>query len=160
MYNLKKKETLCLIYLYYYKRLTCWGFFFPFDFQVIKMTLLHYSIFMDLRSVLLGIAIVLVMFWWFRQPRHKNLPPGPINWPIVGTLLGMVVAKLRTGDHPRKILQRMSHTYGKVFCIYIGSQRIVVLNGYECIKEAFQNPLLLDRVKPNKDPTDKGQGKV
>ena len=135
--------------------------FFSFDFQVIKMTLLHYSIFMDLRSVLLGITIFLVMFWWFRQPRHKNLPPGPINLPIVGTLLSVGVAKFRTGDHSRKIFARMSRTYGKVFSIYFGSQRVVVLNGYECIREAFQNPLLLDRPEPRgRDPREKGQGKV
>ena len=100
---------------------------------------------LNFRSILIGLAIFLLIFRWLRQPRHENLPPGPSGWPVFGYVLNLGVKLYRTGAQPFELFTQLSRTYGKVYCMYLGSQRVVILNGHECIREAFQNPLLNDR---------------
>ena len=110
----------------------CWGYLNP-------------DLNLNFRSILIGLAIFLLVFRWLLQPRHENLPPGPTGWPVFGYLLNLGVTLYRTGAQPFELFTQLSHTYGKVYCMYLGSQRVVILNGHECIREAFQNPLLNDR---------------
>ncbi len=46
---------------------------------------------------------------------------------------------------PPQFFQTMAHKYGDVFSFKALGYVVVVLNSYETIKEAFQNPLLNDR---------------
>ena len=109
-------------------------------------------IFANIRSILVGLCIFLAVFWLLRKPRHKHLPPGPTGVPVFGYLLHLGTSLYRTGAQPFELFTQLSHTYGKVYCMYLGSQRVVILNGYECIKEAFQNPLLNDRPRMAVEP--------
>ncbi len=54
---------------------------------------------------------------------------------------------MRHGTDPRKALMKMAAKYGDVFTIYMGMRRVVVLNGYDVIKEAMvkQGKLFEDR---------------
>ncbi|KAG9466871.1 hypothetical protein GDO78_015947, partial [Eleutherodactylus coqui] len=65
--------------------------------------------------------------------RDKKFPPGPRNLPLIGNL-HVVLFK---GLHPT--LMELSKTYGPVFSIQIGMKKMVVLAGYDAIKDALIN---------------------
>ncbi|NWX71121.1 CP2H2 protein, partial [Alca torda] len=58
-------------------------------------------------------------------------PPGPITLPIVGNLL-----QLNLWNLPES-LKKLSKKYGPVFTTYLGPQKVVVLHGYDVVKEAL-----------------------
>ncbi|NXN61273.1 CP2H2 protein, partial [Rynchops niger] len=58
-------------------------------------------------------------------------PPGPITLPIVGNIL-----QLNLWNLPES-LKKLSKKYGPVFTIYLGPQKVVVLHGYDVVKEAL-----------------------
>ncbi|KAM4640961.1 cytochrome P450 2B4-like isoform 1-T1 [Discoglossus pictus] len=61
----------------------------------------------------------------------KGLPPGPSPLPLLGNILQIERGKLVQS------LLRMSDKYGPVFTVYFGTRRVVVLKGYQAIKEAL-----------------------
>ncbi|XP_038045220.1 cytochrome P450 2J5-like [Patiria miniata] len=95
--------------------------------------------FLDLRTVLVAVTVFLVLSWWLRRPR--NLPPGPWGWPLIGSLPTMALAP----GEPHEVFLRMSKRYGPIFTLDILGQRLVLVHGYEAIREAFQHPSLSDR---------------
>ncbi|CAM2117278.1 unnamed protein product [Caretta caretta] len=60
-----------------------------------------------------------------------KLPPGPVAFPIIGNTL-----QLNTKNLPQHV-DELSEKYGSIFTIYLGSERVVVLYGYEIVKEAL-----------------------
>ncbi|XP_074014832.1 cytochrome P450 2W1 [Numenius arquata] len=62
-----------------------------------------------------------------------NLPPGPFPLPIIGNLH---LLDIRRQD---KSLMKISEKYGPVFTVHLGFQRVVVLTGYEAVKDALLN---------------------
>ncbi|XP_075293021.1 cytochrome P450 2W1 isoform X2 [Opisthocomus hoazin] len=62
-----------------------------------------------------------------------NLPPGPFPLPIIGNLH---LLDIRRQD---KSLMKISEKYGPVFTIHFGFQKVVVLTGYEAVKDALLN---------------------
>ncbi|XP_072043074.1 cytochrome P450 2J4-like [Amphiura filiformis] len=97
----------------------------------------------DLRSVPLCFATFLLLSWLFR-PRN-DLPPGPWSVPILGSIPYLAFAMYRSPMEPHRFLQTTARKYGNVFSLNALGYTVVVLNTYETIKEAFQNPLLSDR---------------
>uniref|UniRef100_A0A672YAJ9 Cytochrome P450, family 2, subfamily X, polypeptide 9 n=1 Tax=Sphaeramia orbicularis TaxID=375764 RepID=A0A672YAJ9_9TELE len=65
----------------------------------------------------------------FRTHRSPNFPPGPRPIPIFGNLLELDL------ENPLADLRR----YGNVYSVFIGSKPVVVLNGFQAIKEALVN---------------------
>ncbi|KAL7991365.1 hypothetical protein Chor_015621, partial [Crotalus horridus] len=63
----------------------------------------------------------------------SNLPPGPRTIPILGNLHMMDLKK------PYKTMMEWSKEYGPIFRIRLGFQEMVVLTGYETVKEALVN---------------------
>ncbi|XP_039732334.1 cytochrome P450 2W1 [Pteropus medius] len=57
-------------------------------------------------------------------------PPGPRPLPLIGNLLLLQVDKENS-------LMELSERYGQVFTIYWGRQKMVVLGGYEAVREAL-----------------------
>ncbi|XP_059197505.1 cytochrome P450 2U1 [Centropristis striata] len=78
-----------------------------------------------------------------------NIPPGPKPWPIVGNFGGFLLPSFllrRLGllsDTPGRnamvVLTEQANTYGNIFSLFVGSQLMVVLNGYEVVKDALSN---------------------
>ncbi|XP_048359010.1 cytochrome P450 2K6-like isoform X1 [Sphaerodactylus townsendi] len=91
---------------------------------------------MDPFSVLLLFALTLAFVWkmsnFWNSNSHK-LPPGPMALPLIGSL------HLLDLERPYRTMLKFSKQYGPVYRIKLGQQKLVVLAGYEMMKEALVN---------------------
>ncbi|KAM8853415.1 cytochrome P450 2G1-like isoform 3-T3 [Synchiropus picturatus] len=88
---------------------------------------------MELSAGLFLGLLFLILLWLFtlKTRRTLNLPPGPAGLPLIGNLLQL------DKNAPFKSLVQLSKTYGPVVTVYLGLRRVVVLMGYEAVKEAL-----------------------
>lgn len=88
---------------------------------------------MELFSLLLLTGLVLVLLWVLtaRSSKSHRLPPGPRAFPLVGNLPQV------DRRAPFKTFLKWNESYGPVMTVYLGPQRVVVLVGYEAVKEAL-----------------------
>ncbi|XP_038058684.1 cytochrome P450 2J6-like [Patiria miniata] len=100
--------------------------------------------YLDVRTVLLCVAVLLVLRWFLGRP--KNLPPGPWGFPLIGSVPA-IVREIRRGVEPHDLFMRYAAKYGPVFRLKVFNKTVVVLNDYTSVKEAFQHPQLNDRPK-------------
>ncbi|XP_040204239.1 cytochrome P450 2K4-like [Rana temporaria] len=86
-------------------------------------------------TILLSVVVILFLAYIYnkRQDKYKNFPPGPKPWPIIGNMLGIDMKK------PHKTFIELSKTYGPVIGVQIGSEKMVVLCGYDAVKDALIN---------------------
>ncbi|KAM4042302.1 cytochrome P450 2K1-like [Anomaloglossus baeobatrachus] len=82
-------------------------------------------------SVILTLSIIL--FFYERHRQAYNLPPGPRPLPIIGNL------NILDRNRPYKTLHQLSKKYGPIYTIQFGGQKVVVLCGYEAVKDALVN---------------------
>uniref|UniRef100_A0A3P9KDK6 Cytochrome P450 2K1 n=1 Tax=Oryzias latipes TaxID=8090 RepID=A0A3P9KDK6_ORYLA len=86
---------------------------------------------------LVGILSVLVLYFIsqfiFNSKQHGQEPPGPRPLPIIGNLLQIDLKR------PYKTLEEFSKTYGPVFTVFFGGEKVVVLAGYKTVKNALVN---------------------
>ncbi|XP_077349610.1 cytochrome P450 2C3-like [Lithobates pipiens] len=79
------------------------------------------------------ITLHFIISWWRQSRRYKSLPPGPTPLPFLGTPKYM---DLRIADRNFTLL---SQKYGSMFTIWKLTEPIVVLCGYETVKDALLN---------------------
>eukprot|EP00026_Physarum_polycephalum_P007421 Phypoly_transcript_07481.p1 GENE.Phypoly_transcript_07481~~Phypoly_transcript_07481.p1 ORF type:complete len:527 (+),score=73.11 Phypoly_transcript_07481:44-1582(+) len=92
-------------------------------------------------SLIVGVLAVL-LFLSKKRSQCTNLPPCvPGAWPILGHLPYL-------GKHPEETLEKWGRTYGDVFSCFFGLNRVVVLNNYQSIKEAFSEEAFAGRAQP------------
>ncbi|XP_072287200.1 cytochrome P450 2C8-like [Pyxicephalus adspersus] len=78
-----------------------------------------------------GVTVLIYLVTWWRRIKHSNLPPGPTPLPLLGSIMQM-----STTEGPKAIL-KISEKYGPVFTCYMGNIPVVVLVGYDAVKEAL-----------------------
>ncbi|XP_041061778.1 cytochrome P450 2K1-like [Carcharodon carcharias] len=86
--------------------------------------------------VLFGVlTIILLVYFNTGSKSHGivNFPPGPAPLPVIGNLHMLDLKKLH------KSLMELSEKYGTVFSIKLGPRKVVVLTGYEAVKDALVN---------------------
>ncbi|XP_075880379.1 cytochrome P450 2K1-like [Nelusetta ayraudi] len=88
-------------------------------------------------STLLGTVAFLLILWFsyssFFSQKTEREPPGPRPFPLLGNLLQIDLKR------PYKTLCELSKKYGPVFTVYFGPSKVVVLAGYETVREALVN---------------------
>ncbi|XP_069829785.1 cytochrome P450 2G1-like isoform X3 [Dendropsophus ebraccatus] len=81
-------------------------------------------------SILILVCIFLYSCWDTLY-RRRNLPPGPTPLPLIGTLL-----HIRRGELVNSLM-KLWDQYGSVYTLYFGPRPVVVLCGYDAVKEAL-----------------------
>ncbi|KAM8831500.1 cytochrome P450 2K1-like [Spinachia spinachia] len=87
---------------------------------------------------LLGVLLLLLLVYLassfsLGSPKDRKEPPGPTPLPLIGNLLQLDLKR------PYNTLLTLSKKYGSVFTVYMGAERVVVLAGYNAVKEALVN---------------------
>ncbi|KAM6188802.1 cytochrome P450 2C16-like [Sarcoramphus papa] len=83
--------------------------------------------------LLLVLAAAALAAQWKKERRSRNYPPGPPALPVIGNLL-----QVRAAD-TCKTFRKLSEKYGPVFALRFGSERVVVVFGYEVLREVLVN---------------------
>ncbi|XP_012727917.3 cytochrome P450 2G1 [Fundulus heteroclitus] len=82
-------------------------------------------------TLLLAALIGLVWFFSVKSHQKYRLPPGPNPFPLIGNLPQI------DKNAPFKSFLEFSKLYGPVMTLYLSWQRVVVLVGYDAVKEAL-----------------------
>ncbi|KAM4641739.1 uncharacterized protein O3C94_016057 [Discoglossus pictus] len=77
------------------------------------------------------VSCMVCYYTWERMYRRRNLPPGPTPLPLIGNLLQVKSGRLV------ETLKEMKQKYGDIYTLYLGPRRVVVLCGYDLVKEAL-----------------------
>ncbi|XP_055769834.1 cytochrome P450 2U1-like [Salvelinus fontinalis] len=103
------------------------------------------------------VAVYYLMHTFRKHQDFSNIPPGPKPWPIVGNFGGFLVpnfiwrrfggwggkdvpkSKTRALISPQVIITEQAKVYGNIYSMWVGSQLVVVLNGYEVVRDALSN---------------------
>ncbi|XP_051837816.1 cytochrome P450 2C23-like [Antechinus flavipes] len=90
---------------------------------------------MDLWDLTNFVLVAIVLFLFFQLVCSKgsktSVPPGPTPLPILGNMLQLDSKNFLTS------LDKLAEKYGPVYTIYLGLQRVIILHGYEAVKEAL-----------------------
>ena len=84
-------------------------------------------------SLFIATLSILLVYYVFKKQRYENLP-GPLSLPLFGT-----VYKHGLTPNADKLMD-LSTVYGAIYRIYIGSQRILILNNYNSVRESLMRP--------------------
>ncbi|XP_040283206.1 cytochrome P450 2K6-like isoform X2 [Bufo bufo] len=90
----------------------------------------------DIITLILFLLIFLLLskvFYKTKKSKNKNFPPGPNCLPIIGNM------HLFDVKNPSKTFTQLSNRFGPVFSVQLGMQKVVVLYGYDAVKDAFVN---------------------
>ncbi|XP_075057404.1 cytochrome P450 2K1-like [Mixophyes fleayi] len=111
-------------------------------------------------TILLSVVVVLFLANVFnnrKQDNNKNFPPGPTPLPIIGNIHCIDLEK------PHKSFIELSKKYGSVFSVQLGLEKMVILCGYDTVKDALINYAEEFSERPNSpifEKTSRGHGVI
>ncbi|XP_073530062.1 cytochrome P450 2K1-like isoform X1 [Phyllobates terribilis] len=79
------------------------------------------------------LCLFFVLFFIERKKIAYNFPPGPRPLPIIGNLHILDMKK------PYITMHQLSKKYGPVYTLQLGVEKVVVICGYEAVKDALVN---------------------
>ncbi|XP_075043084.1 cytochrome P450 2C23-like [Mixophyes fleayi] len=82
-------------------------------------------------TLLLIFTITVLVTLWMRKRRKLGTPPGPYPLPLLGNILQIDFKNI-----VNEFVQ-LGSRYGPVSMVHLGQNPVVVLNGYDVVKEAF-----------------------
>ncbi|KAF3775623.1 putative cytochrome P450 508A4 [Nymphaea thermarum] len=92
-------------------------------------------------DIIVGLCVVLPCAYLFHLVSRKtsNLPPGPVGWPLLGSLLQL-------HGLPNEALARLSKQYGPLMTVWLGCKAMVVVSSAEMAEEnhVFSGKISLD----------------
>ncbi|XP_073481217.1 cytochrome P450 2C5-like [Aquarana catesbeiana] len=91
---------------------------------------------MDPVTILVSIIVILFLAKVYnnqKQQKGKNLPPGPRPFPLIGSIHLIDLKK------PYKSFIELSKQYGPVYTIHLGMSKMIIMCGYDAVKEALIN---------------------
>ncbi|XP_074088625.1 cytochrome P450 2C23-like isoform X1 [Macrotis lagotis] len=106
-------------------------------------------------ALLAGVLFLIFLSLWNQRFTRRNLPPGPTPLPLIGNILQVDLKNIAAS------LSQLAKKYGSIYTIYLGTQRVVVLHGYNILKKTLmdQGDGFMDRgFLPIFEDTFKGQG--
>nr|XP_016851793.1 PREDICTED: cytochrome P450 2J2 isoform X1 [Anolis carolinensis] len=83
-------------------------------------------------EILMTLLVCLIFLHYVKQLwSRRNYPPGPLQLPIIGGiwLIGAGVS--------HDIFIKLAKRYGNIYTVWLGQKPIVVLSGYQAVKEAM-----------------------
>ncbi|XP_063771256.1 cytochrome P450 2C5-like isoform X2 [Pseudophryne corroboree] len=83
-------------------------------------------------SIILCIFVA-ILYYGRKRNIYHNFPPGPTPFPIIGNIHLMDMKK------PYETLHQLSEKYGPVYSVQLGEEKMVILTGYETVKDALVN---------------------
>ncbi|XP_069830374.1 uncharacterized protein [Dendropsophus ebraccatus] len=90
---------------------------------------------LDPATIVLSIVLLLLVNSFYQKIKRtsRKFPPGPWPLPLVGNIFSIDMKR------PYKSFQKFAEKYGSVFTIQIGMEEMVVLSGYDTVKDALIN---------------------
>ncbi|XP_069799539.1 cytochrome P450 2C8-like isoform X2 [Dendropsophus ebraccatus] len=84
-------------------------------------------------TLILGFCVtcLILLIMWSNNSKRKELPPGPTPLPLLGNVLQVNIKELHTS------FKKLAKIYGDVFTVYLGPRPVVILNGFDAVKEAL-----------------------
>ncbi|XP_015882500.2 cytochrome P450 736A117 [Ziziphus jujuba] len=78
-------------------------------------------------------TIFLIKWYFFTtQPTHKNPPPSPPAFPILGNLHQL------SGSYPHRKLQKLAHQYGPLMLLHFGSRPVLIVSSSDSAREIMK----------------------
>uniref|UniRef100_A0A672Z1L3 Uncharacterized protein n=1 Tax=Sphaeramia orbicularis TaxID=375764 RepID=A0A672Z1L3_9TELE len=93
---------------------------------------LHFQV----NLLLIFVAVFILIADLIKNRRPASFPPGPRMFPIVGNMLSVDHKKLHESMTKVK-LAGLDQTYGDVYSLRMGQRFVVVVNGFDAVKEAL-----------------------
>ncbi|KAM3930484.1 cytochrome P450 2K6-like isoform 1-T3 [Leptodactylus fuscus] len=84
-------------------------------------------------SIVLCFFVALFFFYGRKRNVYHNLPPGPRPLPIIGNL------HILDAKKPYQTLHELSEKYGPVYTIHFGEEKLIIICGYDAVKDALVN---------------------
>ncbi|XP_018424960.1 PREDICTED: cytochrome P450 2C23-like [Nanorana parkeri] len=82
-------------------------------------------------TLILLFFVTILVTVWTRRNRQSTLPPGPTPLPLLGNIL-----QINFKDLVHAFVQ-LGSRYGPVSMVHLGRKKVLVLNGYDVVREAF-----------------------
>ncbi|XP_036625509.1 cytochrome P450 2C23-like isoform X2 [Trichosurus vulpecula] len=108
-------------------------------------------------TALLAFVVFLILSLWMQGLKRGKLPPGPTPLPLIGNLLQLNLKNVAAS------FSQLAEKYGPIYTFYFGTHPVVVLHGYDILKEALidQGDAFVDRpILPLTDDAFKGKGVI